>query len=72
VSWIVADMIAAGECNGLTLGFVREIADQLKTTRGNLLFAAIATDLTAIGVEVIRKLWRNGRSKIAVTLANAL
>jgi hypothetical protein len=37
LSWIVADMINAGECNGLVLGFVREIGDLLKTTRSNLL-----------------------------------
>jgi len=70
LSLIVADMIAAGERNGLVLGFVREIADQLKSARGNLLFAAIATDQKAPAG--IRKHWRNGRSKIAVTMADAL
>ena len=29
LSWIVEDMIKAGERNGLTIGFVREIGDQL-------------------------------------------
>ncbi len=29
LSWIVADMIAAGEKNGLVLGFIREIGQQL-------------------------------------------
>jgi hypothetical protein len=69
LSWIVADMIT-GERNGLVLGFVREIGDQLKSARGNLLFAAIATD-PKVSRE-IRKHWRNGRSKLVATMADAL
>jgi len=33
LSWIVADMAAAGERNGLVLGFMREIADELRDAR---------------------------------------
>jgi hypothetical protein len=33
VSWIVADMIKSGEVNGLTLGFMRGLADELGAAR---------------------------------------
>jgi hypothetical protein len=43
---IVVDMIAAGERNGLVLGFVREIGDQLKTAHRN--FVALASVASAM------------------------
>jgi hypothetical protein len=70
LSWIIADMIKAGERNGLMLGFVREIGDQLKTARGNLLLAAIITDPKAPAD--FRKHWRHDRPKIAAAMADAL
>jgi hypothetical protein len=51
LSWIVVDMIKAGERNGLVLGFAREIGDQLKRTRAVLMWAVIGTDRKA-GAEV--------------------
>jgi hypothetical protein len=70
LSWIVADMIKAGEKNGLVLGFVREVADQLKSSRGNLLFAAIATGQKTPAN--MRKHWLAHRSKIASRMIDAL
>lgn len=70
LSWIIVDMIKAGDRNGVVLGFVREIGDQLKATRSNLLFAVAATDRKAPAS--VRKLWSDGRKKIAETVAGAL
>jgi hypothetical protein len=70
LSWIVADMIDAGERNGLVLGFVREVGDQLKVTRGNLAIAVVATD-PKVSPD-IRKIWRNGRSSLGAEMAAAL
>jgi hypothetical protein len=77
VSSVVNDMIKAGERNALVLGFVREIADQLKNARANLFIAAAATNpkVPAIhrkGTEVIRKLWRESRSDIMAATRDAL
>jgi hypothetical protein len=77
LSWIVRDMIVAGDCNGLVLGFIREIGDQLKSARANLLFAAAATEpkvpaLHQEGAAAIRKAWRNGRAKLLAEMANAV
>jgi hypothetical protein len=33
VSWIIADMVKAGERNGLVLGFTRGLADELRDAR---------------------------------------
>jgi hypothetical protein len=59
------------------LGFVREIGDQLKVTRSDLLFATIAT-LPKAPIRAhrnawleCRKHWQNSRLKIARRLANA-
>jgi hypothetical protein len=41
VTWIVDDMIKAGECNGLTLGFVRGLADELKNARQLVVFSHV-------------------------------
>jgi hypothetical protein len=40
VSWIVKDMIMAGESNGLTLGFTRGLADELTSARQVAVVAA--------------------------------
>jgi hypothetical protein len=40
VSWIVKDMIMAGESNGLTLGFMRGLADELTSARQLAVVAA--------------------------------
>jgi hypothetical protein len=79
LSMIVEDMIAAGECNGIVLGFVREIADQLKSARMNLFFAAAAA-ATAPNVPAahrkgyaeIRKIWRKCRSDIMADVKDAI
>jgi hypothetical protein len=77
LSSIVDDMIKAGERNGLVLGFVREIADQLKNARANLFIAAVATNpkvpsIQRKGTAVIRKLWRESRSDIMAAMTDAL
>jgi hypothetical protein len=79
LSWIVLDMIKAGkhEHNGLVLGFVREIGDQLKATRSNLLLAAIATTPKPPaghrkGWLELREIWNEGRLRVARTMANAI
>jgi hypothetical protein len=80
VSCIVLDMIKAGKCNGLVLGFIDEIAVQLKNARSNLLVAAVATAPRGRRIPAahrkadaeIRKAWRNGRSKIMLAMADAL
>jgi hypothetical protein len=70
LSWIVADMIEAGEKNALVLGFVREVADQLKRARGTLLFAALATGPKAPAN--FRKHWLAHRSKFTSRMIDAL
>jgi hypothetical protein len=63
--------------NGLVLGFVREIGDQLKTEHSNLLFATLATlPKPPIAAQrkawlEARKHWENSRLKTARRLANA-
>jgi hypothetical protein len=80
LSHIIADMISAGERlpgkpDGLVLGFVREIGEQLKTARLNLFLAAVATAPASApleGAAAIRKVWRDGRSKIMERMADAI
>jgi hypothetical protein len=77
VSSVVDDMIKAGSRNGVVLGFVREIADQLKTARLNLVFAIGATEPKVRarhrkGAAAIRKIWRDSRSGIKDTMVDAI
>jgi hypothetical protein len=83
LSWIVADMIGVGErvpgkSDGLVLGFVREIGNQLKTARLNLFIAAAATDPRKVptshrkGAAAIREVWRDGRPMIMKQMADAI
>jgi hypothetical protein len=71
LSWIVVDMIRAGDRNGVVLGFIRQIGDELKKARGNLLFAALATNPKAAKTP-FPKLWRDMRPKIIVALDSAI
>jgi hypothetical protein len=78
LSWIVVDMIKAGERNGLVLGFVRDIGHQLQVARSDLLVAAIAT-LPKPPIAANRKAWlecrkvlNNSRLKLLRRLADAI
>ena len=54
LSWIVEDMVAAGEKNGLVLGFIREIGEQLGRVRVGLAIA-LATAGPKMPVEQLKQ-----------------
>jgi hypothetical protein len=70
VSWVVADMIRAGEVNGLVVGFTRGLAEHLKASRANLLVAAIMNDPKA--PSDLKEAWPKVRESIYAASSDAI
>ena len=64
VSWIIVDMIKAGERNGLVLGFTRRLADELKNARQVAVFAFAFNNPKAPAV--IKKIATNPKTRKAL------